>query len=482
MQAAVGIDFGTTNSTVCFFDGSSFHYADLEDGNQTIPSLMYVDRQYYPRYGELARSNFLRDNLNRRIKLEKTELGYIEIALGDNAYESFDHTGFNPGATTYDAMVSAFTDQNAPGFLFASTKRLLGQSVISAVKTFEKNLRLEAIVSSQIRNIHTKAKQRYPLLSIPHTCVGRPVNYECDAAHEQSECNALAISRMSKALEYAGIREYSYFLEPVAPVLSHLSQNHEEQNQDILVLDFGGGTLDFSLLKKTDKQLQVLGNFGRPLGGDIITEQLIRDHILPRMGMSADNLTRLKNQHNYLEDLIPDILNWRTTYMLNQPKYFMQVDEAIRVLPEEAENLNRIRLLIVQNYSYNLFYAAETAKKRLTEFRETRIDMPPIGIDFTITQRDLEESLHDYLAQVESSIYSFCAEHGYETTRVGRVLLAGGASLIPCIRRRMERLFPGKVVAIDPFLSIVNGFALGAWLEGHKKITHQDNQIHIDIG
>jgi hypothetical chaperone protein len=481
MQAALGIDFGTTNSTVCFFDGTDYHYADLEDGRQTIPSLMYVDKQYYPTYGELARSHFLRDNLNRRIKLEKTDLGYIEIALGDNAYESFDHTGFSPGATTYDAMVSAFTDQNAPGFLFASTKRLLGQSVISAVKTFEKNLKLEAIVSSQIRNIQTKAKQRYPHLSIPHTCVGRPVNYECDT-ERQGECNALAISRMNKALEYAGIQEYSYFLEPVAPVLSHLSQNDEEPNQDILVLDFGGGTLDFSLLKKTDKQLQVLGNFGRPLGGDIITEQLIRDHILPKMGMSADNLTRLRSRHNYLEDLIPDILNWRTTYMLNQPKYFMQIDEAIRVLPEEAENLNRIRLLIVQNYSYNLFYAAETAKKRLTEFRETTIDMPPLGIDFTITQRDLEESLHDYLALVESSIYSFCAEHGYETTRVGRVLLTGGTSLIPCIRGRMERLFPGKVVAIDPFLSIVNGFALAAWLQARNRISLIEDQVHIDIG
>ena len=482
MEAAVGIDFGTTNSTVCFYDGSGFHYADLEDGNQTIPSLMYVDREYYPRYGERARSNFLRDNLNRRIKLEKTDLGYIEIALGDNAYESFDHTGFNPGATTYDAMVSAFTDQNAPGFLFASTKRLLGQSVISAVKTFEKNLKLEAIVSSQIRNMQTKARQRFPHLSIPHTCVGRLVNYECDTAHEQGECNALAISRMNRALEYAGIQEFSYFLEPVAPVLSHLSWSDEEQNQDILVLDFGGGTLDFSLLKKTDKQLQVLGNFGRPLGGDIITEQLIRDHILPRMGMSTSNLTKLRNRHNYLEDLIPDILNWRTTHMLNQPKYFMQIDEAIRALPEEAQHLNRIRLLIVQNYSYNLFYAAETAKKRLTESRETTIDMPPLGINFRITQHDLEASLHDYLASVESSIHSFCAEHGYETTRVGRVLLTGGTSLIPSIRRRMERLFPGKVVAIDPFLSIVNGFALGAWLTGRKKITHEDNRIHIDIG
>ena len=148
MRAAIGIDFGTTNSTVCLFDGTDYHYADLEDGERTIPSLMYVDKQYYPTYGELARTRFIDDNLHHRIRLEKTDLGYIEITLGDGAFELFEHTGFDPSPTTSDAKISAFTDQNLPGFLFASTKRLLGQKGIDSVKVFNKNIKLEAIVSS----------------------------------------------------------------------------------------------------------------------------------------------------------------------------------------------------------------------------------------------------------------------------------------------------------------------------------------------
>ena len=96
MNTSLGIDFGTTNSTLCYFDGSEYHYANLEGGRTTIPSLMYVDREYRPTYGEEARTRFLEDNKRRQIKLEKTDLGYIEIALGDGALPYFDHTGAIP--------------------------------------------------------------------------------------------------------------------------------------------------------------------------------------------------------------------------------------------------------------------------------------------------------------------------------------------------------------------------------------------------
>ena len=129
-MSGLGIDYGTTNSTVCLFDGSEYRYAELENEGKTIPSLMYVDRQYYPVYGEAARGRFLTDNQNRRITLEKTDLGYIELEMGEDAFPMFENSPFNPAPSKIDAKISAFTDQNMPGFLFASTKRLLGQTSI----------------------------------------------------------------------------------------------------------------------------------------------------------------------------------------------------------------------------------------------------------------------------------------------------------------------------------------------------------------
>ena len=224
MEMAVGIDFGTTNSTLCLYDGSRYHYVDLEDGRRTIPSLMYVDKQYYPTYGENARSKFLRDNLDRRIKLEKTDLGYIELDFGDNAFSYFDHTGFAPSRTTIDASISAFTDLDLPGFLFASTKRLLGQSIIESVKVFDKNIKLEAVVASIIKNMRVRAESEFSEVTPVATTIGRPVNYDSPTAEKQEECNSHALAAMEKALGHAGVRSYRFFFEPIAPILAHVSE------------------------------------------------------------------------------------------------------------------------------------------------------------------------------------------------------------------------------------------------------------------
>jgi hypothetical chaperone protein len=492
MKAVLGIDFGTTNSTVCLFDGTDYHFADLEDGKQTIPTLMYVDREFSPTYGESARTRFLHDNMDRRIKLEKTDLGYIEITLSEGSFNVFENSGVNPvpvesgidvdrWTSTFDAKISSFTDQELPGFLFASTKRLLGRAMMDSVRLFSKKFKLEAIVSSIIQNILSKMKSGHSHVETLHICVGRPVNYECALENKQGEYNALASERMDKALEYTGIGKYSYFLEPIAPVLAHVHEYDEEENQNLLVLDFGGGTLDLSIIEKRKNRLQVVGNFGRALGGDIINEKLISDYILPKLGLSRNNLTELRSRNNFLGEIIPDILNWRTTYLLNQPKYFTLIADAMKLLPQEAEHLNRIRLLVTKNFSYNVFYAIETAKKRLSESLKTTVELRQIGITFPLSQTDLKRSLHDYLATIESSIESFCTDTGYQTGQIGRVLLTGGTSLIPCINKRIQNLFPDKVIKTDPFLSVVKGIALSAWLESKNKISLNADQYQIDL-
>ena len=89
--------------------------------------------------------------------------------------------------------------------------------------------------------------------------------------------------------------------------------------------------------------------------------------------------------------------------------------------------------------------------------------------------------MHGYLGLVQSSIHEFCDGLGYTPDRIGRVLLTGGTSLIPSIKRRMETLFRGKIVEVDPFLSIVKGFALGAWLSSQNRITSSAEHVQIDI-
>jgi hypothetical chaperone protein len=481
MSTGLGIDFGTTNSTVCVYDGHRFRTGLVEDGRSTLPSLLYVDREFIPYYGEAARAKFLSDNEGRKIRLESYEVGTIEITLGDNAFESFDSTGFAQGPTSYDATVSGVTDQNLPGFLFAGTKRLLGQSVVESVQVFNRRFRWEAVVSSIMGHLLRAASGSLSHDQYSAVCVGRPVNYECGDRDPQEECNDLAISRMERALGHAGITDYRFFLEPIAPVLSWIHETRRTTDGTVLVLDFGGGTLDYSIVKQHGSHLSVLGNDGYALGGDIITEQLIRDLFFPLLGLDHETISRLHEHHFDLDDLVPHIINWRTTYMLNQPAYLSKLTGAIAALPGRAHALNRARRLIVSNYSYQLFYSVDMAKQQLTETETARVRLAPVDIDLEITRTDLAHSLKHYLQTVDGSIRRFCDRFVGGTAGIDRVLLTGGTSLIPAIRHNLESMFPGRIEPVDPFMSIVKGFALGAWLSAEGRLQERDGRLEIDL-
>ena len=480
MKLGFGIDFGTTNSTVCLYDGNEFTTVQLEDDRTTMPTLLYVDREFQPSFGEAARLKFLADNEGRRIRLEAYEVGTIEIVLGDNAFESMDHTGFDPGPTSYDATVSGVTDRELPGFLFAGSKRLLGQSVFDSVQLFGRHFRLVAVVSAIVRHLLSRTAVRTPV-DDTEIRVGRPVNYECAENDSRDGCNELAIDRMERALQHAGLEHAEFFLEPIAPVLPWMLENGLGSDRNVLVLDFGGGTLDFSLLRAEDARIEVVGNDGYALGGDIITETIIRDHVFPLIGFDEATLDEARPHNLEIDELVPLILNWRTTYMLNQPLYLSRIREATQVLTHRAEAFNRARLLVVRNYSYHLFHAVDLAKQRLTTSDTARVDLPAIGLDLTLTRDDLNRSLEPYLNEVNQHIRAFCSANATSPDLIDHVILTGGTSLIPAIKDAIDGLFPDRVVPIDPFESIVKGFAFAAWLGSQGRLSHEGDRLTMDL-
>ncbi len=495
MGLGFGIDFGTTNSTVCIYDGQEFLTVYLENEQITMPSLLYVDREFRPFFGEAARTRFLADNEGRRIQLEKYEVGTIEIVLGDNAFESMDHTGFDPAPTSYDASVTGVTDLNLPGFLFAGSKRLLGQTVFESVQLFGRRFRLVAVVSSLLKHLLSRTTGQVPQVENASIRVGRPVNYECPGTDGQEGCNDRAIDRMREALSYAGLKSAEFFLEPIAPVLAWMAggsvgdrvspvadpQPRAGRGENVLVLDFGGGTLDFSLVRIAANRIEVRDNDGYALGGDIITEMLIRDHVFPLIGFDEETLAEVRPHNLEVDELVPLILNWRTTYMLNQPEYLNRLREAMRVLPSAAHRFNRARLLIVRNYSYHLFHAVDLAKQRLTTEAVAEVRLPAVDIELSLMREEMESSLATYLSSVTTKISAFCRSDGAGPDQVDSVILTGGTSLIPAIQESIQELFPRRVVPIDPFQSIVKGFAIAARLGADGRLSQDGDRLIIDL-
>src|SRR5262245_19046931 len=72
--------------------------------------------------------------------------------------------------------------------------------------------------------------------------IGRPVHYAHDPARD-----ALAIKRMRKACQLAELPPFHFLPEPIAAARSYAATARGAQH--VLVFDFGGGTLDVTIMR-----------------------------------------------------------------------------------------------------------------------------------------------------------------------------------------------------------------------------------------
>jgi len=191
-------------------------------------------------------------------------------------------------AETNTIYGQAFNDAGLPGRLFRGTKRLLGSATTQRVMVFQKPFRLVALITPILLRIRKTISRKLMDLALDSeaaqaACLGHPVNFEGrDADH-----NNIALNRLSEAYAYAGIRKQSYYPEPTAATQSYLYANPFDTRNLILTVDFGGGTLDFSVLKRRESEFDVIGIHGVALGGDHIDQCLFRSIFFRSWGKAS---------------------------------------------------------------------------------------------------------------------------------------------------------------------------------------------------
>ena len=79
----IGIDFGTTNSSVALYDGKRLRYLRLEpvDGGEVMPTALYLSRDRQAAVGRAAIDRYTRDNAGRTVRLSAEEVGAITVTV-----------------------------------------------------------------------------------------------------------------------------------------------------------------------------------------------------------------------------------------------------------------------------------------------------------------------------------------------------------------------------------------------------------------
>ena len=454
-RVGVGLDFGTSNSTAAWFDGTTLRYVSLEGTNPVMPTAIHLDRNYTSVTGSDAIDQYVEENRGRLVELVPEVIGEMSTSLGGG-----DLGDSNPQLDTERSLVyGPLVDRTLPGRLFHGLKRLLGDKTLNRLSVFSKPFRLVALMTPVLvrmrEAIESQTKRR---VSSVHAC--RPVNFEGNDAAR----NTVATERLLEAYRYAGFEEVHFYPEPVAATLSYLWRARPSERGVALTVDFGGGTLDLSVVRFDGTSFEVLGTDGIGLGGNRIDQLIFRRVLFPLLG-EGEWYSRLV-EGRMIDTPFPfhefetGLLNWPITHMLNENRTRTMVVEALAGGGPAANKFERLKDLISYNYSYNCFQAIKQAKAELSDTTSAVIDIPELNLQIPFTRDQLDNILADELENLQRLIDGLLTRVGVERADITTVIRTGGSSLIVAVRTLLESMFPTRVAMHDPFTSVAGGLAI----------------------
>ena len=459
-MSGIGIDFGTSNSVAALYDGKDIRLVNLEDGEAIMPTAIHLNRELQPKTGQRAINQYILENMNRIVELTPEVIAKTTI-IGSE-YQSAGSEG--DGSNLADVFGKPVIDRGMPGRLFRGIKRLLGADSLRRLMVFDRPFRLVALITPIFLRIR-KSIEELSREPINRVHCGHPVVFE----GRQKNSNSAAFSKLSEACSYAGISNVTFYPEPVAATLSYLYSNNSLKSGNVLAFDFGGGTMDLSVIHFENNSFEVLATEGLPLGGDHIDQLLFKEFVSPSLG-KGERWSRVRDgklvESEFPFDEIEEkLLNWTVTYMLNQNQYRSNIVERINQGGHSAKKFERLLDLITNNYSYLVFQEIRKAKAAISATDFSQIDIPELDLIIDISRADFDGIISGMLHEIETTIDEVLKRSNIGPNEITIVVRTGGSSQIASVKAMLGKKFPNKVVEHNPFTSVAIGLAIASYYD-----------------
>lgn len=413
MTLSCGLDFGTSNSTLGRVGADGVpQLLPLEDGQPTMPSVLFFgfedDRVHY---GRAAVSEYVTGADGRLMRSLKSVLG--TALFGDTTRVKARRLGFGEIIGTY----------------IGELKR-----------------RGEAALGAELTRV----------------VMGRPVHFVDDDAVADLQ----AQGQLEAAVRAQGFEEVAFQFEPIAAALDYERQVRGEKLA--LIVDLGGGTSDFSLVRvsperagRPDRSDDILATAGVHIGGTDFDRLLAMSRVMPELGMGSQT----RDGKRYLP-VAPyfDLSTWHRINRLYDPKALRDLRSTMREA-QEAEKVKTFAMLVEERLGHRLIGAVEAAKIALSD--EDVVDFAfavrESEIRTTITVGQLGEALGASIARLEATIAETLRRAGLNAKAVDSLILTGGSTLVPAVAGRLSAIFSeAEVVRTDVLGSVGLGLGLEA--------------------
>ena len=347
------------------------------------------------------------------------------------------------------------------GRLMRSMKSLLGTSLIDEqTEVAGRAMPFRALLTQFIGELKRRAEHAAGR-DFSRTVIGRPVFFvDGDTqADRQAEDTLAGIARA------VGFQEVAFQYEPIAAAFAYEAQITGEEL--VLVVDIGGGTSDFALVRlaparagRPERRDDILASSGVHIGGTDFDKTLSLASVMPMLGMGS----RLKNGLTLPSAQYFNLATWHTINFAYTKKAWVQITELYREA-QEKDKLARLQRLVTERAGHWLAMQVEAAKIALSSSPETQMDLGRIAPAESLVLRrpDFDAAITALVDTVALNVSGLLRDAGIRADAVDTVFFTGGSSSVPLLRERIAALVPGaRCVEGDLSGSIGTGLALDA--------------------
>jgi hypothetical chaperone protein len=426
----VGIDFGTTNSSVA-----------VADDRANVRLITFPAREETVSFRSL--------------------LYFEQSKTAGGAKKTHSQTG--------PAAIEHYLAAHEKGRLIQSLKSHLPSRMLTGTEIFGRRHKLEELIARILTDLRRQTEKQlgHPVRSAR---VGRPVRF---VGSESDADDDFAVSRLREAFAIAGFEEVTFELEPVAAAFAYESTlDHDEL---ILIGDFGGGTSDFSLLRVGPGVIaqgrgknDVLANSGVGLAGDAFDAKIVRKLVSPALGSDTE-----ARSFNKLLQAVPawiyaNLERWHYLSFL-RTNNVREILKGARARALEPEKIEALIAVIDEDLGFQLHRSVQAVKYSLSRNDTAEFRFCEGGLDLRIPvkRHEFEGWIGDELNSIETAVDAVFQQAGVLPADVDRVFLTGGTSFVPSVRRIFTQRFgEERIRSGNEFTSVAHGLALAARASG----------------
>ncbi|MDE1153418.1 MAG: Hsp70 family protein [Micavibrio sp.] len=409
-----GIDFGTSNSAIAAPHNNNIRLLPVEGDSATLPSAIFYAASRTPTYGRQAQKLFFEGEEGRFMRSLKRILGTSLMAQG----------------TVVNGKIKKFED----------------------------------IIGDFIRHLKTGAEKSGGQ-TLDSVVMGRPVHFidHDPGADGRAEDELAAIARAQ------GFKDVLFQFEPIAAAFAH--EQNVAKEKLALVVDIGGGTSDFTVIRvcrdyaaKDDRSGDILGNAGVRVGGNDFDKGFSLACFMPAFGSKS---TYGGKRLHVPASPFHELSEWSKVNFLYTPRNRKMLDD-ILAESHSPKKFGRFVNAVEREIGHRILATVEEAKITLTAATAHDADLNFVESDFhlPLTREAFDASAEVSVEKIGQAMDECLAGANVTADKIEIIILTGGPTETPLLKNLVRTRFPAAEISEENKLSSV---ALGLGFDSQRK-------------